>query len=267
MEANKQNGTQLWDAIPGFDFDEKIDLPELNSFFFDGTHSVPMLTPMYSWFWIRNCEHGALYAAETLSAPKNKGFAMRDFEGGTYIGMRIIRDEKEIEERTVKFKKAMVPWIEDFDGLWTKQRQELLGLYDKLKACDVNTASNLELLQHLWDMISVNRRMWEIHFQGMTVSYTAFLLLEDLVKPYGLTSQSPEFQNLFVGFDNMVFQVDKRLADLAKLAKAEGLDRLILDSPVKEVIDNLGKSAAGKEWLDELHRFSKCRWMAHGSYE
>ncbi|MDR3561990.1 MAG: PEP-utilizing enzyme [Negativicutes bacterium] len=255
MEANKQNGAKLWDAIPGFDFDDKIDLPELNSLFLDATHSFPTLTPMYAWFWIRNCPHGSLYASEILSTPRNKGFVMRDVEGGTYIGMRIIRDEKEIEERTVKFKKAMVPWIEDFDGIWAKQRQELLDLYDKLKACDLNTASNVELVHHLWDMISVNRRMWEIHFQGMTVSYTAFLLLEELVKPYGLTSQSPEFQNLFVGYDNMVFQVDKKLADIAKLAKVKGIDHLILDSPVKEVFDNLGKSAAGKEWLDDLHRF------------
>ena len=94
--------------------------------------------------------------------------------------MLIVRDEAEVEKRTAKFKEALIPWIEDFDGLWAKQQQELLAMYDKLKAVDLDEASNVDLIRHLWDMISTNRRMWEIHFLGMNVSYAAFLLLEDL---------------------------------------------------------------------------------------
>ena len=96
MAQEKQEMIKLWDAVPGFDFNEEIDLPEMNSWFFDGTHSVPLLTPMYAWFWIRHCGHGSQYAAEKLSTPRYKGFALRDYEGGTYIGMRIVRDEAEV---------------------------------------------------------------------------------------------------------------------------------------------------------------------------
>src|ERR1039457_1808661 len=91
-----QGKTKTWDAVPGFDFDEGIDLPELNSWFFDGTHSVPLLTPMYAWFWIRHCGHGSQYASEILSTPRYKGFVLRDYEGASYIGMRIVRDEAEV---------------------------------------------------------------------------------------------------------------------------------------------------------------------------
>jgi hypothetical protein len=52
---------KLWDGVPGFDFNPEIDLSELNSYFFDGTHSVPLLTPMYAWFWCRHCGHGAAH--------------------------------------------------------------------------------------------------------------------------------------------------------------------------------------------------------------
>ena len=253
METNAQNGSKIWDVIPGFDYDESIDLPELNSWFWDGTHSMPLLTPMFSWFWIRNCQHGAVYAAEVLSTPRNKGFSMRDYQGGTYIGMHIISDEKEIAERTVNFKKAMLPWIEDFDGIWAGQRKELLGMYDKLKAVDQDKASNIDLIHHLWDMISTNRRMWEIHFQGMNVSYTAFMLLEDIVKPFGLTSESPEFQNMFRGFDNMVFQVDKKLSELARDAVAKGLGDTILNTPAKEAIGKLEQTEIGKQWVKTLN--------------
>jgi pyruvate,water dikinase len=255
MAKEKQEMIKLWDAVPGFDFNEEIDLPEVNSLFFDGTHSVPLLTPMYAWFWIRHCQHGSQYSAETLSTPRYKGFILRDHEGGTYIGMRIVRDEAEIAQRTEKFKEALIPWIEDFDGIWAKQRQELLSMYDRLKAVDLDKATNIDLIHHLWDMISIHRRMWEIHFLGMNVSYAAFLLLEDLVKPYGLTSESPEFQDMFRGFDNAVFQMDRKLWELGTDAVAKGLGDVILNNEVQEVIGKLEESDGGKEWLKNLHDF------------
>ncbi len=253
MEKKAPENMKLWDSVPGFDFNKEVDLTELSSWFFDGTHSVPLLTPMYSWFWIRNCGYGSQYAAETLSMPRYKGFALRDVEGSDYIAMRIVKDEEEIRQRTAKFREALVPWIEDFDGMWGAQREELLTLYNKLKTLDPDKATNIELMHHLWDLISTSRRMWEIHFLGMNVSYAAFMLLEDLVKPYGLTSESPEFQNLFSGYDNMVFQVDKKLWKLGREAIDKKLDGLILNSPNEEVIKKLEKSDAGREWLKNLH--------------
>ncbi len=72
MGEERHGGIRLWDSVPGFDFDKEVDLPEMNSWFFDGTHSVPLLTPMYSWFWIRHCGYGSQYACETLSMPRYK---------------------------------------------------------------------------------------------------------------------------------------------------------------------------------------------------
>jgi len=255
MGEIKKERVRIWDSVPGFDFNEEVDLAQISSYFFDGTHSVPLLTPMYSWFWIRHCAYGSQYAAETFSMPKNKGFTLRDVEGSDYVGMRIIKDEEEIKRRTVKFNEALVPWIEDFDGIWGDQQKELLSMYEKLRSFDVDNATSIDLMHHLWDLISSHRRMWEIHFQGMTVSYVAFLLLEDMVKPYGLTSESPEFQNLFRGFDNKVFQVDNKLWELGKEAVDKGVDGVIMDTPIEEVIGALEKSDAGKEWLKDLYDF------------
>lgn len=255
MAEEKEGMVRLWDAVPGFEFNEEVDVADLNSWFFDGTHSVPLLTPMYSWFWIRHCSYGSEYSAETLSLPRYKGFAMRNREGGTYVGMRIVKDEAEAEERTKKFREALIPWIEDFDGIWEGYRQELLGMYEKLKDIDLEKATGVELMHHLWDMISTSRRMWEIHFLGMNVSYAAFMLLEDLVKPYGLTVESPEFQNMFRGFDNKVFQVDRKLWELGKDAVGKGLGDVILKNEIGEVIGKLEESEAGQAWLKNLHDF------------
>ncbi|MCK4792233.1 MAG: hypothetical protein KAV87_51360 [Desulfobacteraceae bacterium] len=255
MEEKKTEKVKLWDSVPGFDFNKEVDLAQISSYFFDGTHSVPLLTPMYSWFWIRYCGYGSQYAAETFSMPRYKGFTLRDVEGSDYVGMRIVKDEEEIKKRTAKFNEALVPWIEDFDGKWGAHQEELLSIYEKLRAFDLEKATSIDLMHHLWDLISGCRRMWEIHFQGMCVSYAAFLLLEDMVKPYGLTSESPEFQNMFRGFDNKVFQVDKKLWKLGRKATDKGLDSVIMNTPIEEVINELEKSEVGKEWLKDLYDF------------
>jgi hypothetical protein len=83
----------MWDVVPGFDFNKEVDIPELHSWFLAGQHSFPRFTPMFSWFWIRYCGYGSQYGAEMMSLPRSKGFTLREFEGGCYIGNRIIRDE------------------------------------------------------------------------------------------------------------------------------------------------------------------------------
>ena len=46
------------DPVPGFEFDETVDLEQSPAWFLDGTHSVPPWTPMFGWFWINFCRHG-----------------------------------------------------------------------------------------------------------------------------------------------------------------------------------------------------------------
>ena len=246
---------RLWDSVPGFDFIEEVDLPELNSWFFDGTHSVPLLTPLYTWFWIRHCAFGSQYMAELFSAPRFKGFALRNVEGSDYIGMYIVRDEEEVKRRTERFREALIPWIEDFDGIWSAQKQELTSLYRRLLEVDLEKPTPIDLIHHLWDMISTHRRMWEIHFQGMYMSYAAFMACEDALRPYGYTSETPEFQAMFRGFDNKVYQVDKRLCGLAKEAIERGIDGIIMDTPPERLMGRLEGSRDGKEWLANLKAF------------
>ena len=107
--------TKLWDAVPGFDFNKEVDVPEMHSYFHDGVHSVPRLTPMYSCLYGRHNPMGSQYACETLSVPKSKGWSQKIKDGATYVAMHIVRDEAEIEKRTAQFQKAMIPWI------WTKR--------------------------------------------------------------------------------------------------------------------------------------------------
>jgi phosphohistidine swiveling domain-containing protein len=252
MEEEKQQSFKLWDGIPGYDFNEEVDVKELNSWFFDGGHSVPRWTPMFSWFWNRYCGYSFQYAAEVLSFPRFKGFTERDRNGASYLAMRIVRDEAEIERRTVRFKKVLADWIEDFPGKWRGYKKELIAMYDKLKALDLDKATNIDLMHHLWDMISMYRRMWEIHTLCLEAAATGYFLLAEIVTDYGLTTESPEFQNMFRGFDNEVFQVDKKLCELGKKAIDMGLGDMFLNNSPEDVLAKLEESDKGKKWLKEF---------------
>ncbi len=247
---------KLWDAEPGYDLNEEIDLPEMHSWFLDATHCVPPWTPMFSWFWNRCCSHGLKYCADLLSIPTCKGWEFKGKNGGGYCAFHIVKDEEEIKRREVKFREALRPWIEDFDGIWDRYKKEMLKIYESIRAMDLDNASNYELLYHLYDLISMYRRMWEIHFQGMYVAYNAWLILEDLFKRrFGIGDQNPEFQKLLIGFDNKVFQVDKRLWQLGQLAVEKGLDDIFETNEARDIIPKLEQIEAGREWLKEFRDF------------
>ena len=211
---------------------------------------------MFGWFWNRYCSHGLKYCADLLSIPTCKGWEFKGKNGGGYCAFHIVRDEEEIKRREVKFREALRPWIEDFDGMWGRYKKEMLKRYEPIKAIDLDNASNCELLYHLYDLISMYRRMWEIHFQGMYVAYNAWLILEDLCKKrFGMGDQSPEFQKLLIGFDNKVFQVDKRLWQLGRLAVEKGLGDIFETYEARDIILKLEQIETGNEWLKEFRDF------------
>jgi len=257
MGEQKLESVKLWDSVPGYDFNEKVDVPEMHSYFHDGVHSVPRLTPSYSWFYGRYNPFGSQYACETLSIPRCKGWAQKIKDGSTYRAMHILRDEAEIEKRTAKFKEALVPWIEDFDGKWGGYKNELLTIYGRLKSVDLEKATNIDLIHHLWDLISAYRRMWEIHFLGMYVSYSAISLLEGQVARFRLTIESPEFQNLIRGFDNKAFQVDKQLGEFSKAAIKSGLSDIFNNNKAGDVLSKLDGSETGRKWKKDFYEFLK----------
>jgi pyruvate,water dikinase len=249
-------GAKPWDTIPGYDFNPVVDLKVWPSWFMDGTHSVPPWTPLYDWLWEHYCCHGQKVVGAVLSFPRYRGVEDRTLWGGSYTANVAILDEEEVKQREVKFREAMRPYIEDFDGIWERNKKELLGMYEKLKAIDLDKATNIELLHHQRDLIDAWIRMWEIHFLGMQSSYGGWLLLEELLQErFGITDESPEFQKMVIGFDNKVYQVDRQMWELGLSAIKKGLEDTFLTTEPKDLIPKLEQSERGREWLKEFHGF------------
>jgi hypothetical protein len=76
MGEEKKERVKVWDAVPGFDLDPEIDLPEMHSWF-HVAYSIPPWTPLFGWHWMHYCARGVQYAAAKLNLPACKGWPLR----------------------------------------------------------------------------------------------------------------------------------------------------------------------------------------------
>jgi hypothetical protein len=178
----KENKMKVYDVVPGLEFDPERDFEQSPAWFLDGTHSVPPWTPMFGWFWINFCRHGMQYGAEKLSLPTVKGWDWRFMNGGGYLTLLLVKSEEEKQRREERFRKAILPFIQDYDGLWNGFVDEILGRYESLKSLNLDEATNIELLDNFEETINTCRRMWEIHMYMMYGTYTAYILFENMCR-------------------------------------------------------------------------------------
>jgi pyruvate,water dikinase len=244
---------KVYDVVPGLEFDPERDFEQSPAWFLDGTHSVPPWTPMFGWFWINFCRHGMQYGAEKLSLPTVKGWDWRFHNGGGYLTLLLVKTEEEKQRREVEFRKAIMPFIQDFDGLWAGFVKEIMGRYDHLKATDPDTATNIELLQNFEDTINTCRRMWEIHMYMMYGVYTAYILFENICREVAkIDDTSPLFHKLVSGFDNKVFQVDRKLWEFSKRARQEALGDVFLKNEAHQIKSKLEATDKGKAFMKDF---------------
>ncbi|MDO9535820.1 MAG: PEP-utilizing enzyme [Bacillota bacterium] len=244
-----------YDITP-FEFDEKVDLEHHKAWFLDATHSVPPWTPMFAWSWINFCRHGMQWGAEKLSLPTCKGWDWRLKDGGGYLALLIVDDPEEIKAREKEFRRQLIPFIQDYEGVYESYNNELIERYDVLRDFDVHTASNIALLEHFDALIDVNKRMWEIHMYLMYLVFGVYILFENMCKELlNIDDTHSDFHALMRGFDNKVFQDDKRMWELSRMAEEGGFKDIFTDLQPKEYLPALQAREEAQEWLKQLNEF------------
>lgn len=246
----------IWDAAPGYDLIPEVDLPMFHSLFLDGTHSSPPVTPLYGYMWVRHCGLGTKWVNISLSLPTCYGWEWRYLNGGLYVAFLVVRDPEERRQREEKFRAAIVPYLEDFEGIWNRGKETLNKVYDHLKAFDPEKASPLDFWRHNWELDEAYQKMWEIHFFGMQTSYSAWILLEEECKKrFGMNDQSPEFQDMMRGFENELYKIDKELWLLSKEAVEMGLSDTFKSYGPEVLLEKLEEGQKGKEWSRHFKDF------------
>ncbi len=245
-----------YDIVPGLEFDPESDFEISPAWFLDATHSVPPWSPMFAWFWINFCRHGMQHAAEKLSLPTVKGWDWRFYRGGGYLAVLTVKTAEERQQREQHFRQAIFPLIKDYDGVWNAFLQEIFARYEEIKSLDVNNASPIELLDNFELVINTCRRMWEIHMYMMYGTYTAYILFEKMCHTLaGIDDTCSSFHSLVAGFDNKVFQVDRRLWKFSLQAREQGISEIFLNSQPSEIEEKLKASEKGLSFWHDFYEF------------
>ncbi|MDR3568662.1 MAG: PEP-utilizing enzyme [Syntrophobacteraceae bacterium] len=244
---------KVYDVVPALEFDPQSDFEHSPYWFLDSTHSVPPWTPMFGWFWVNLCRHGMQYGAEKLSLPTIKGWDWRFHRGGGYWCVLQPKSLEEMHNRQIQFRHAILPFIQDYDGIWDGYIQEMVGRYENLKALDLDHASNIELLDNFEETINTCRRMWEIHMLMIYGTYVAYVLFENMCRDLAeIDDTSPVFQALVTGFDNKVFQLNRQLWEFSQRVREEGLAGAFLDGKPSEIKARLEQTVKGRKFLKDF---------------
>jgi phosphohistidine swiveling domain-containing protein len=95
--------------------------------------------------------------------------------------------------------------------------------------------------------------MWEIHMYMMYGVYTAYILFENMCREVAkIDDTSPLFHKMVSGFDNKVFQVDRKLWEFSKRAGQEGLGDIFLKNDAYQIRSKLEDTSKGKAFMKDF---------------
>jgi pyruvate,water dikinase len=201
-------------------------------------------------------EIGALRAGEEMSLPPTRGLTVVTKTGLSYFCGVPVKDKEEISRREERFKKFMLKVMMDPVKYWAGYKKEMQVNLDYLKAYKLQQATNLELVVHMEKTWQIAERHHVIHFLVMYPFLAAYMMFEQMCQEmFGINEKDPSFITLMKGFDSRVFQIDRRLWELARKAKEFGLASVFQKAEGKELLTELEKNDKGKIWCQEFRSF------------
>jgi len=214
-------------------------------------------TPFDLWMLQYNYDNrGLQYGHEFFAIPECKGFDCKLKEGWVYNGT-LFTTEKERKEREPKFNERIAPWIEDFDKEYRKGVDELMGLYERFKALDMEKLEDWELADAFEDWINLYRTGGMLHMIWLIAYCKIYEMFENMCKELLHIDRNDRlFNDLMAGFDHKILQTDRGMFRLGLRAREMGLESLFHEtSNDEELLSKLKSTEAGNMWLEEFHKF------------
>jgi pyruvate,water dikinase len=226
------------------------DLQAYPCWYLDSVHSIPPWTPLFAWSWTHHQRYGDLWAAETMGLPTCRGTDWREVDGCGYMSPILVTDKTEQKERAVRFRAHLRPFIEDYDSVWSGVVEELMDKYSKFKAFDVIKSTNSALHDHFDEVFRFDYRVWGLHSWLMYTLSGLYSLFEEICRErIGIDDTSPVWHRMIRGFPNKNFQVDRLLWHFYEKAVKRGVESIIKNNSLTEIMPALEETDQGNRWL------------------
>lgn len=254
---------------PAWEFNEARDLSTHKVWVTDRKETLRTATFLDYWLLFAYANAFAC-GADYFQLPSARGADWRDKEGWILVSVKPTTEE-ERRQREPEFRKRIAPWIEDYGKQYYKYVDELNEKIAKIKAVDMETATDWELKRAFEDWVEFYMYAAEVHFIWMyawTIIYRQFNdVCQELL---GIDKYDRLFNDLMAGVDHKILETDRALWRLARLATELGLEPLFQSTTDnRELLSKISKEGKrGMKWLADLHEFNnEYGWRTVGNWD
>lgn len=242
---------------PAWEFIEARDLSTHKVWITDRKETLRTITFLDYWMLFQYA-NGFAVGADYFQLPSARGADWREKEGWILVSVKSTTEEEQ-KQREPEFRKRIAPWIEDFGKQYHKYVDELNEMIAKIKAVDMEKATDWELKRAFEDWVEFYVYAAEVHFIWMYAWTIIFTQFEDACKELlNIDKHDRLFNDLMGGFDHKLLQTDRELWRLAKQATELGLEPLFQSTTdnrkLLSKISQEGKKS--QKWLADLREFN-----------
>ena len=212
-----------------------------------------------------------------FAVPPAMGIDYRIVNGYVYISGNPVTDPEKIAERVDYFQRRAGYYFEHWEELYAGWKQKMEALIAEITNLPVPELPEYEpdaLMEEadrnttVVDVLTAYARtlrcgdlMWQHHFELLLLGYGAYVTFSDFCKSALPDIPEQHIAQMVAGIDVILFKPSGELLRLAKLAIETEVDDAFADGRTPAEIDaELGKSDAGRAWLEELER-TKDPWF------
>jgi phosphohistidine swiveling domain-containing protein len=247
---------------------------------YDPIHKPEPMTPLAGCILAFLEQHGFCYGADKVSMPVSKGMCCRlSPEGYEAISEAMSTTEEETKKRSPTFRNFVESFLSNFEQIWGDFRHkgkvgsyllEIQRNYARIGTFDLESwlfdlekfqlqlekLSDGDILDKFFEVLDVNRRTWEIHFEIMYTAFSVYMDFEALTKElFGFGDEFQDFKKLMQGFDNKIYDCDLELWRILNLLVEYSLTEIFAQHPLETILSELAKRELGKKWLKEFKNF------------
>lgn len=170
-----------------------------------------------------------------------------------------------IADRVPQFMERAGYYFQNWDSLLENWHKKVQGVIDEMEAVKfeplpdvidmewVKGGVGLDPTYHMINnydkMIDQCYKVWMYHFEFLNLGYAAYLDFFGFCKETFPGIPDLSIAKMVQGVEVDLFKPDEELIKLAKLAVAEGVDKIITGNDLDTALAELAKTEAGKKWI------------------
>ncbi len=250
---------------------ETRERDEQKLWFFDQMHNPEPVYPfdlMMPESWLVSLNQ---YTTRVWNLPTALGIEQRLVNGYLYLSPNVIEDPEEIASREPVFQQRARYYFENWDEIYAKWVGKATDCIERLKVISFEPLAEREPDESVFtargtttafDMLTKYSRLLEnmhemayYHFEMLNLAYGAYLTFLEFCRSHFPAITDDLVARMVAGIEVILYRPDAELRRLAGRAVELGVgDVLKAPGEPAEVISQLGLTAEGRQWLEELEQ-------------